>query len=66
MALGFLIEIEAVAMTLGGIAELFLGVGAEGRSRENIPIPLTAEEAEACLPGPARRHPGRPDGSPAG
>ncbi|MDT7705569.1 MAG: hypothetical protein QOG20_1176 [Pseudonocardiales bacterium] len=45
VALGFFIG--AAAMALGGIAELVLGVRAEGKSLENIATPLTAEEAEA-------------------
>jgi MFS family permease len=45
VSLGFLIG--AAAMAIGGIAELFLGVRAEGKSLENIATPLTAEEAEA-------------------
>lgn len=34
-------------MLLGGVAEIFLGVRAEGQSLENIATPLTVEEAEA-------------------
>jgi MFS family permease len=45
VALGFFVG--AAAMAIGGIAELFLGVRAEGQSLENIATPLTAEEAEA-------------------
>jgi MFS family permease len=45
IAVGFLIG--AVAMALGGIAELFFGVRAEQRSLESIAAPLTAEEAQA-------------------
>jgi Major Facilitator Superfamily len=45
IALGFFIG--AAAMALGGLAELVLGVRAEGRSLESIATPLTAEEAEA-------------------
>ncbi|MFD1547124.1 MFS transporter [Nonomuraea guangzhouensis] len=45
VALGFFIG--AVAMAIGGIAELLLGVRAEQQSLENIARPLTAEEAEA-------------------
>jgi MFS family permease len=44
VALGFFIG--AGAMTLGGIAELFLGVRTEQRSLESIATPLTAEDAE--------------------
>jgi MFS family permease len=49
VATGFLIG--AGAMALGGIAELFLGVRAEGRSLESVAKPLTAEEAEAAQSG---------------
>jgi MFS family permease len=49
VATGFLIG--AGAMALGGIAELFLGVRAEGQSLERIAKPLTAEEAEAADSG---------------
>jgi hypothetical protein len=45
VALGFFIG--AAAMALGGLAELLLGVRAEGKSLENIATPLTAEEAGA-------------------
>jgi MFS family permease len=45
IALGFFIG--AGAMAFGGLAELALGVRAEGKSLENIATPLTAEEAEA-------------------
>jgi MFS family permease len=45
VGIGFLIG--AGAMAIGGIAELFLGVRAEGQSLENIATPLTAEEADA-------------------
>jgi MFS family permease len=44
VALGFFVG--AAAMAVGGIAELALGVRAEGKSLENIATPLTAEEAE--------------------
>jgi MFS family permease len=44
LAIGF--WIAAGVMTLGGIAELFLGVRAEGASLEQIAKPLTAQEAE--------------------
>jgi len=40
--IGFLIG--AVAMILGGIAELLFGVKAEGQSLESIAQPLTVEE----------------------
>ncbi|HET7044330.1 MAG TPA: MFS transporter, partial [Gaiellaceae bacterium] len=39
--------IGAGVMTLGGIAELFLGVKAEGEKLEDIAKPLTAADAEA-------------------
>jgi hypothetical protein len=38
-------------MAVGGLAELALGVRAEGKSLENIATPLTAEEAEAAPQG---------------
>jgi MFS family permease len=47
VALGFFIG--AIAMVLGGVAELMLGVRAEGKSLENIATPLTAEEVDAGL-----------------
>jgi MFS family permease len=48
VATGFLIG--AGAMAIGGIAELFLGVPAEGRSLEAIATPLSAEgEPEAAM-----------------
>jgi MFS family permease len=50
VALGFLIG--AGAMTLGGLAELFFGVRAEGQSLEDIAKPLAAEEAEGLMPLP--------------
>jgi MFS family permease len=50
VALGFFIG--AAAMAAGGVAELFLGVRAEGQSLENIAKPLTAEEVEGLLPLP--------------
>jgi MFS family permease len=50
VAIGFFVG--AGAMALGGIAELFLGVRAEGRSLEDIAKPLTADEAETLLPAP--------------
>ena len=36
--------IGAAVMAIGGIAEFFLGVNAEGQSLENIAKPLTAED----------------------
>jgi MFS family permease len=50
VATGFLIG--AAAMAVGGVAELFWGVRAEGQSLENIAKPLTAEEADAELQAP--------------
>jgi MFS family permease len=44
VATGFVIG--SIAMALGGIAEIFFGVRAEGRSLEGIARPLTAVEAE--------------------
>ncbi len=55
--IGFLIG--AVAMIVGGVAELFFGVKAERRSLESIAQPLTVEDpsGRAARPGrtPARR-----------
>jgi MFS family permease len=45
VAVGFFIG--AAAMALGGLAELVLGVRAEGQPLENIATPLTAEEEAA-------------------
>lgn len=45
IAIGYFVG--GVLMILGGIAEAFLGVKAEGRSLESIAQPLTAEDAEA-------------------
>ncbi|ASK66485.1 MFS transporter [Brachybacterium avium] len=44
VAVGFLIA--AVVMAVGGLAELFFGVKAEGEQLEDIAAPLTAEEAD--------------------
>jgi MFS family permease len=44
IALGYFIG--AVLMIVGGLAEAFLGVKAEGQSLENIAKPLTAQDAE--------------------
>jgi MFS family permease len=44
VALGFLIA--AAVMALGGLAELFFGVKAEGRKLEDLAAPLTAEAAD--------------------
>jgi MFS family permease len=44
LAIGFFIG--AAVMAVGAIAEIFLGVRAEGESLEDIAKPLTAEEAE--------------------
>ena len=38
--------IGAVVMAIGGIAEIFAGVAAEGKSLEEIATPLSAEKAE--------------------
>jgi hypothetical protein len=54
VALGFFVG--AAAMGLGGVAELVLGVRAEGKSLENIATPLTAEESDADRPGADRAH----------
>jgi MFS family permease len=61
VAIGFLIG--AGAMALGGLAELFFGVRAEGRSLEAIAKPLTAAEADAAqAPGaPAAAGPSEPE-----
>lgn len=48
IAIGYFIG--AALMALGGLAELFLGVKAEGESLESIAQPLTAEDPE---PAPA-------------
>jgi MFS family permease len=48
LAYGFIAG--AVVMAIGGIAELFFGVRAEGRSLEDIAKPMTAEEAEEGRP----------------
>ena len=52
VALGFFAG--AAAMGIGGVAELVLGVRAEGKSLENIATPLTAEESDADRPGADR------------
>jgi MFS family permease len=51
--------IGAAVMVIGGLAELFLGVKAEGQSLENIARPLTAQDATDRESG------GRPAGAPA-
>ncbi|MCW2967069.1 MAG: transporter, partial [Solirubrobacteraceae bacterium] len=48
LAYGFITG--AVVMAIGGIAELFFGVKAEGRSLEDIAAPMTAEDAEDGRP----------------
>jgi MFS family permease len=48
---GFMIG--AVAMILGGVAELLFGVKAERRGLESIAEPLTAEDADNGRPTPA-------------
>jgi hypothetical protein len=45
VAVSFLIG--AAVMALGGLAELFLGVKAEGRPLEELALPLTAEDDAA-------------------
>ncbi|MCB0866115.1 MAG: MFS transporter [Solirubrobacterales bacterium] len=44
VAIGYVIG--AVVMAIGGIAELFLGVRAEGKNLEEIATPLTVQDAE--------------------
>jgi MFS family permease len=46
VALAFVIG--AVVMAIGGIAEIFAGVEAEGKSLEDIATPLSAEEADGA------------------
>jgi hypothetical protein len=63
IAIGFLIG--AVVMALGGLAEVFLGVRAEGVELEDIAKPLTAAEAERegagrAAPVPAGQKTGTP------
>ena len=48
LAYGFITG--AVVMAIGGIAELFFGVRAEGKSLEDIAAPMTAEDAEEGRP----------------
>ncbi len=55
VALGF--AVGATLMILGGIAELILGVKAEGKSLEDIARPLTAEDDSTADPGPRRPRP---------
>ena len=43
-------SLGAVMMIIGGVAELFLGVKAEGESLESIARPLTVEDAPAAEP----------------
>ena len=45
LAIGFLIG--AIVMAIGGIAEIFFGVRAEGRSLEDIAAPMTAADEDA-------------------
>jgi MFS family permease len=52
---GFMIG--AVAMILGGVAEIFFGVKAEGESLESIAQPLTVEEASSPTGSPAEPTP---------
>jgi MFS family permease len=58
VATGFFIG--AVAMAVGGVAELRFGVRAEQQALEGIAKPLTAEEAEAALSGAEDRAPVAP------
>jgi MFS family permease len=58
VAVGFFIG--AVVMAIGGIAELFLGVDAEGKSLEEIATPLTATDGEGEGEGDAAKA-GAPD-----
>jgi MFS family permease len=61
VALGF--WIGAVVMAIGGVAELFFGVKAEGKSLEEIAPPLTAKDAGEATDGgrrPRRSHRFRP------
>jgi hypothetical protein len=44
----------AVMMILGGLAELVLGVKAEGESLEQIAKPLTVEDASSAAPERSR------------
>jgi MFS family permease len=53
--------IGAAVMAVGGVAELFLGVKAEGEQLEDIAKPLTAEEAEQDGRGEPRREEPEPD-----
>ena len=57
LAVGFVIG--AVVMALGGIAELFFGVKAEGQSLESIAEPLTATDASADAASPQPGAPAR-------
>jgi MFS family permease len=49
VAIGYLVG--AAVMAFGGIAEIFLGVRAEGKSLEDIAKPLTARDAEEGADG---------------
>jgi len=53
LAIGFVIG--AVVMAIGGIAELFFGVDAEGQSLESIAEPLTASDGDAETPSEPSR-----------
>jgi hypothetical protein len=55
IAIGFLIG--AVVMGIGGLAEIFLGVRAEGVELEDIAKPLTAADAERAKAGAAPQSP---------
>ena len=51
VALGFLLG--AVVMAIGGIAEIFFGVDAEGKTLESIAEPLTAATGASSSPAAA-------------
>jgi hypothetical protein len=51
--------VGAAVMAVGGIAELFLGVSAEGKELEDIAKPLTAREAEEGFENDGREKPRR-------
>ena len=60
LAVGYFLG--AALMVLGGLAEAFLGVKAEGQSLESIAQPLTAEEADGSS-GPSEGGSGRGSGA---
>jgi MFS family permease len=63
VAVGFLIG--AAVMALGGVAELFFGVKAEGVELEDIAKPLTAADAEQGVPAATPATTAEPQPSPA-